>query len=689
MAKNEVRIHITGDATALGGALNAAEGKLAAFSNKMRAVGTKLRSVGQSMTLGLTLPIVGALGLGVKWAGELEDAQAASEQVFGSMSKQMDKWADNAAKNFGLSKGEAQEWANQVGIRLRSIGNMTEQEAANWSQTLVQLGGDFASFFGGTTAEAVQAINSALTGEFEPLKRYGVIINDQTLKAKIFKDTGEEVTGTLTAQQKQLATLGIIMEETGLVQGDYARNAEGATNAQRTMTASLKDAATELGNVLLPYVTQAVQWITNLVDKFKELDPNMQRIIVIAAVVVAALGPLIYILGVLATAISFIASPVGLVIAALVALGAAIWWLYNNNDGFRRWVDDVIDWFQEKIPQAIDYFTDTIWPKLVDAWEWIRDEAWPMLKDAAGKIRTAWDWIWDKVAAFIGWWKENVWPITEEVIGLIVAGHRFMVNEVLPKWAIIQSKIENVLNFLRPFIDAFLRGTLAIWSVIWSSTVAVVSFAWNLIRGKVETGLAFIRALFNVAGALLSGAWRNVWNLVYGVTAGKIGEIVGYVRRLPGMILGALGNIGGILVNAGRSIMNGLLSGLRSAWAAVKSFVSGIAGTIASIKGPLDYDAKLLVPAGNAIMDGLGVGLAQGMRDIESMMSNVAPSLSATVATTTPAAPAATATRPTTVGNTYNVTVNAGMGTDGAEVGREVVDAIRSYERFNGAGWRN
>ena len=42
----------------------------------------------------------------------------------------MDKWADNSAKNFGLSKGEALEWSTQIGIRLTEIGKYEEERAA-------------------------------------------------------------------------------------------------------------------------------------------------------------------------------------------------------------------------------------------------------------------------------------------------------------------------------------------------------------------------------------------------------------------------------------------------------------------------------------------------------------------------------------------------------------------------------
>lgn len=77
--------------------------------------------------------------------------------------------------------------------------------------------------------------------------------------------------------------------------------------------------------------------------------------------------------------------------------------------------------------------------------------------------------------------------------------------------------------------------------------------------------------------------------------------------------------MGGILVNAGSSIINGFLSGIKSAFEGVKNFVGGIASWIAEHKGPLDYDAILLIPAGNAIMHGFGKGLK------ETFSTNVKP----------------------------------------------------------------
>lgn len=96
----------------------------------------------------------------------------------------------------------------------------------------------------------------------------------------------------------------------------------------------------------------------------------------------------------------------------------------------------------------------------------------------------------------------------------------------------------------------------------------------------------------------------------FGVKA--VGEIV----ALPGKITAAAGNFGSILIGAGKAIMDGLLNGIKSGFEAVKGFVSTIAGTIASLKGPLPYDKKVLTPNGQALMEGLQDGIEGGFQGV-------------------------------------------------------------------------
>jgi len=733
MARNEVRVTITGDAQGLRSALGQAEGQLGGFSSRMEAIGGKLRDVGQTMTLGLTLPIVGALGLGVKWAGELEDAQAMSQQVFGSMSGQMDAWASNSAQAFGLSSGDAIEWANQMGIRLRQIGGMSEETAATTSQNLVQLAGDFASAFGGSVDEAAQALGSALTGEFEPLKRYGVVINDAALKQKLFEMTGKEATGTLTAQEKQLATLALITEQASIVQGDYGRNAEGATNSQRTMIAALKDAGTTLGTVLLPFVTKAAQFISDLASRFQGLDPTIQKVIVIAGVVVAALGPVIYVAGLLATAIGFIASPVGLVVAAIAALVAAFVYFYKTNEGFREWVNGVVSAVRDRLVQAFNYFKDEVLPQLIAAFQNFRDNVLPRIVEgfqwlferaqpvfqAIGEFIQAYLIAW--VAAFQGFvdtvrglW-EFLWPVIQAVVANV--------------WPGIQTIIESALTFIRGIIETFTALLSGNWSGVWEGIKTITSGVLNSIVGifQVAAGILIsaVQGLMAMLGPIFSGglnflrsAASSVWGGITGIIdgaaslirstvsgigsffssvwSGPLGDmlrgvrdgfnsVVDFIGGVPGSITRAIGNLGSLLKDAGKAVMTGLLNGIKESAQGVYDFVSGIAGRIASLKGPLDYDRRLLIPAGHAIMDGLGEGLADGFVNVSKLVDTMAPSISATVNQPVPSPLAVMAGAG---GPSINVTVNAGVG-DPAEIGRQVVDVLKAYEQRNGTYWRN
>jgi phage-related protein len=612
--KRVLTVEILGDAKGIAGAVAEADRGLAGFSSRMQAVGAKMRDVGKTMTLGLTLPIVGALGLGVKWAGELEDAQAMSQQVFGSMSADMDRWASNSAKNFGLSKGDAVEWANQMGIRLRQIGQLSEQEAGRVSQNLVQLAGDFASAFGGTVDEAAQALGSALTGEFEPLKRYGVVINDTALKAKYFQLTGEEVKGTLSAQQKQVATLALIQEQASIVQGDYARNADGATNAQRTMTAALKDAATNLGTVLLPYVTQAVQFVTSLTERFKGLSPTVQKLVVIGALVVAALGPVIYILGVVATAIGFIATPVGLVVAAIAALVAAFVVFYKTNEGFREWVNGIVSLIRDGILVVFKEFTGGI-RAFAAAWTEnngdVTSSGFPgfmervanLLRDITGvvlpKVIAAFQWLsgtaLPAAAAAFQWFSENVLSAVVTVFGWLKdEAIPAVVNAFTP---LVERAIPLVVNAFSFITDTVVPALVTAFHWVADNVVPVLVRAFTWIKDNVVPVVAdMVVALVNGFGLIVRAvlaAWDWVWE--------KTAAFIGWFQTNVGPVIAAV-------VDLVSAVFSRFVDAVRFIWPVVefvfKAIAVAVGAAIAVVVGVITAFVTFIRPFWDAFWAG-------------------------------------------------------------------------------------
>lgn len=106
-------------------------------------------------------------------ASGLQQAVGGTAAVFGEASEAVDDFAQSAAESVGLSQRAARELTSQIGASLKGYGFAVDEAAAK-SIELTEIGADLAATFGGTTADAVAALSSALRGEFDPLERYGV-----------------------------------------------------------------------------------------------------------------------------------------------------------------------------------------------------------------------------------------------------------------------------------------------------------------------------------------------------------------------------------------------------------------------------------------------------------------------------------------------------------------------------------
>src|SRR3954453_17612132 len=170
----------------------------------------------------------------VTQASDLSESTSKVGAVFGDSAQSVLDFAANASTAFGQTRGQPLEAAGTFGNLLRSIG-LTSSQAADMSTSMVGLASDLASFNNTDPAEALEALRAGLTGETEPLKRYGINLNDATLKAEAMR-LGLDTTGsTLSANTKAQAAYSLIMQQSSLAQGDFARTSSGLANQQRIM----------------------------------------------------------------------------------------------------------------------------------------------------------------------------------------------------------------------------------------------------------------------------------------------------------------------------------------------------------------------------------------------------------------------------------------------------------------------
>lgn len=254
---------------------------------------------------------------------ELEDVSAAAGVTFGKSMGVVQAAANGAATSVGISKREYLDGAITMGTFGKSAG-LAGNDLANFSTQLVQTAGDMASFRGTTPQEAIEAVGSALRGEMEPIRKYGVLLDDASVRQEAFRMGIIDTTkSALTPQQRVLAVQSLILKQTSDAQGDFQRTADSTANTQKTLAAETENAAAAFGAKLAPMMVQAQRAGIGLL---KWATDNSEALTAVAAVTGTVVGGLLAIAGAL-KAIALVRSAVTLA----QDLGAAIVKVRNSS----------------------------------------------------------------------------------------------------------------------------------------------------------------------------------------------------------------------------------------------------------------------------------------------------------------------------------------------------------------------
>jgi len=223
-----------------------------------KAIGQANKSLGDlgkgtSLAMGAAAAATTAFAFSaIQSAANLGETLSKVGAIFGDNAGQIEKFANSAASSLGLTKQAALDGAATFATFGKSAG-LTGDNLSNFSTKFVTLAGDLASFNNTTPQEAINAIGSALRGEAEPLRRFNILLNDLTLRQEGVKlGIISTVKEALTPQQKVLAAQSAIFAQAGLAQGDFARTSQSLSNQQKILKASLENVKTEIGMALAP-----------------------------------------------------------------------------------------------------------------------------------------------------------------------------------------------------------------------------------------------------------------------------------------------------------------------------------------------------------------------------------------------------------------------------------------------------
>jgi phage-related protein len=224
-------------------------GKIGDFSKKAALAFAAVAAAAGAMAIKIGVDAV-------KAASDLGETISKVNVLFGKSAKDIEKFADGAAASLGQTKQQALDAAATFATFGKSAG-LSGENLSKFSIDFVKLSSDLASFNNTSPEQAINAIGSALRGEAEPLRQYGVLLDDASLRqAALELGIISTTKNALTPQQKVLAAQALIYKQTSAAQGDFERTSDGLANKTRILTAQLENAKTTIGEALLPIVLQ-------------------------------------------------------------------------------------------------------------------------------------------------------------------------------------------------------------------------------------------------------------------------------------------------------------------------------------------------------------------------------------------------------------------------------------------------
>ena len=248
-----ILIGIEADPSGVKPGLDKARKQVAGFG---ASLGPLLSGVAGRALGGLTIgaAVVKAAGA----ASDLNEQLSAAGVVFGPQARLVTDAAQEMADKFGVVKSQFIEAANAMGGVFSASG--LKDEAAGMSVQFTKLALDLSSIRNVPVDEALRAIQSGLVGEAEPLRRFGVLLSDASMKAKAMAMGIGGANGTLTEAQKVQARAAIITEQLAYANGDLARTFGGVANRARGIWGNLKNGLADIGAEFEPLTQQVLDF---------------------------------------------------------------------------------------------------------------------------------------------------------------------------------------------------------------------------------------------------------------------------------------------------------------------------------------------------------------------------------------------------------------------------------------------
>jgi phage-related protein len=652
-----------------------------------------LKGLGKSIAgfAGLAAGALAGIGIGkffkdaVTDASDLDESINAVNKSYGEFSDDVLALGDDVASRLGLSTVDF----NAAAVRFSAFAEKVVGEGGNvagFVDDISTRAADFASVFNIDVSEALRVFQSGLSGEAEPLKRFGINLLQSEVNAYAAANGIGELGRELTENEKVQARYGLLLQTTAKTAGDFADTSDGLANSQRILGASLENLSATVGTSLTPVVAN---FVSALVPLAEFIFPKIQQF------VDTKLTPSLDLLGyTFQTAVErFTAGDdLGLIIKGIFDPideffandGALV--IFNAISGMREGIQSaflealpaLLNAFLEFLPQLLGFITNTLLPAMIESFKVvifdiskIVSELLPILVETLLKM------VPDLVKSAI--------ELFSSLVNAVVEITPLLVDTIVK---LLPNLVDSILKMLPEILDAAIDLFMALVDALPKILPLLIKAIFDLLPEIISTVLKMLPELLVAAQTLFIGIASGLLK----ATPVIVSEILGLIPKIVSTLIGSIPKI----VVAGFEIVKGLAKGIidnapRLLGEAIASLGNTLVDGISSFLG-IRSPSRVFMGIGEDVVKGLETGLEEGQGMLATASVNMASNLKVSAESglsggfggiTRPTVPVASQGF-SGASVTYQVNVNAGMGADGADIGRKIVDEILRFERSSG-----
>lgn len=375
------------------------------------------------------------------------------------------------------------------------------------------------------------------------------------------------------------------------------------------MKGSIETASIAIGETSAPYIQRAAELIENLANKFSEASPTVQKFVLIAATIAAALGPVLIVLGSMISSIgsisgaigllggkisslggmggaisavfTAISSPIGIAVAAITALVAAFAYLMTTNEGFRN-----------SIMQTVSTIGQSLMP--------IIQALMPVIQNIATVLATTISSVLQAVAPVLAQIVTMIGQIVATVAPLIAQ----LVSQLAPILTTIIQTVGNIVSAVLPPVITIINAIMGAIEELLPPIMSVLSTVIDVVS-QIITAITPIISF--VAGVIsdIMGIISPIISFIAGVISSII-SVISPIASTVASVFSAIFSTASSIMNKVGSVIKTVFNGIKSAWNGLTSFVSGVFSGIGSAVNSLVSTVKGFV---NGVIRGINAAI--------------------------------------------------------------------------------